>query len=191
MTTPTPHPLDHGRACLLITGPPGAGKSTVASLIAAALTRAALLRGDMVGRLVTSGYVWPLGDPADEAARQVQLCNHNLTRLASNFADTQFTPVIDWIVPDRDQLDFYREALRPHPLLLVVLTPSPQVCRSRDAARAPEEQFSFDGYDELLASMRDGFGQRGWWLDNSDLTAEATAILIGQHALHRALVPDN
>ena len=55
--------IDYGRACLLITGPPGAGKSTVSALIAQTLTRAALLRGDLVGRLVTSGYVWPLGQP--------------------------------------------------------------------------------------------------------------------------------
>ena len=191
MTNTAPTKIDHGRACLLITGPPGAGKSTVAALIAGVLTRAALLRGDLVGRLVTSGYVWPLGDPADEAARQVRLCNHNLTTLAGNFADQQFTPVIDWIVPDRDQLDFFRDALHPHPLLLVVLTPSPQVCRSRNEQRAPEEQFSFDGHNELLASMWDGFGNLGWWLDSSDLTAESTASLIGQHALDRALIVDD
>lgn len=30
--------LDHGRACLLITGAPGAGKSTISGLVAAALS---------------------------------------------------------------------------------------------------------------------------------------------------------
>lgn len=191
MTNTAAGSIDHGRACLLITGPPGAGKSTVSALIADTLTRAALLRGDLVGRLVASGYVWPLGEPAEEAEHQVHLCNQNLTMLATNFADQQFTPVIDWIVPDRDQLNFYRQALHPRPFLLVVLAPSQEVCHARNALRVPEEQFSFDGYDKLLTSMRDGFGDLGWWLDSSELTAQSTASLIVRHAFDRALILDS
>jgi hypothetical protein len=33
------------------------------------------------------GYVWPLGEPAVEAARQVELRNRNLCTLANNFSD--------------------------------------------------------------------------------------------------------
>jgi len=74
--------VDRGRACLLITGAPGAGKSTVSSLVAGALSRSALIDAYLVSRLVASGYVWPLGEPADEAARQVRLLNTNLCALA-------------------------------------------------------------------------------------------------------------
>ncbi len=125
--------LDHGRSCLLITGAPGAGKSTVSRLVAMALSRSALLNGDHVNRMIVSGRVWALGEPANEAARQVRLCNENHCGLAVNFADAGFTPVIDWIVPDRQQLDLYREALSPRRQLVVVLAPSIDVCQHRNS----------------------------------------------------------
>lgn len=107
-----------GHACLLITGAPGAGKSTISRLIADQLTRSALMDSFFVARLVASGYVWPLGEPADEAARQVRLQNTNLCALASNFADAGFTPIIDIVLPDGRQLDTYRKALASRRLLL-------------------------------------------------------------------------
>ena len=61
-------PLDLGRACLLVTGAPGAGKSTVSRLVAASLTRSALLDGYFVSGLVVSGRVWALGEPSDRTS---------------------------------------------------------------------------------------------------------------------------
>lgn len=173
--SPTADTLDSGRSCIIITGAPGAGKSTVSLLVAQALTRSALLNGDQINRLIVSGHVWALGEPAEEAARQVKLCNRNLCELAANFADAGFTPVIDWIVPDRDQLDFYLNALAPRRVLLIVLAPSIDVCRQRNAMRDPDDQFFFDGYESLSAPMRDGFGNVGWWFNTSGLTPEETA----------------
>lgn len=141
--------LDHGGACLLLTGAPGAGKSTVTRLVAQALTRSALLDAHSIGRMAVGGYVWPLGEPADEAAAQVRLVNANVCALAANFADAGFTPVIDWVVPDSQQLETYREVLTSHRLLLVVLDPGSAVCRHRNENRPTHEQFFFDGYEEL------------------------------------------
>lgn len=180
--------LDGGHACLLITGAPGAGKSTISRLIADELTRSALMDSYFVGRLVASGYVWPLGEPADEAARQVRLLNTNLCALAANFADAGFTPIIDIVVPDGEQLDTYRRALAPRRLLFVVLDPGVAVCQYRNEIRPPQQQFFFNGYDELRASMRRHFGSLGWWFDTSDLTAAQTAEQILNEALVRAVV---
>jgi chloramphenicol 3-O-phosphotransferase len=180
--------LDQGRACLLITGAPGAGKSTVSGLVAAALSRSALIDAYFVSRLVASGYVWPLGEPADEAARQVRLLNTNLCALAANFADAGFTPVIDVVLPDGEQLEDFRRALTPHRLLLVVLDPGADVCRLRNENRPPQDQFFFDGYDELRTSMRQGFADVGWWFDTSGLTPQQTAQRILDEGPVRAVV---
>jgi len=173
---------------MLITGPPGAGKSTVSGLVAGALSRAALIDAFYVSRLVTSGYVWPLGEPADEAARQVQLLNTNLCSLATNFAEAGFTPVIDFVLPDGEQLNTFREALGRYRLLLVVLDPGTATCQHRNKHRPEQDQFFFDGYEELRASMREGFGDVGWWFDTSRLTPQETAQQILDEGCARALV---
>ncbi|GAA2740005.1 hypothetical protein GCM10009868_00400 [Terrabacter aerolatus] len=180
--------LDRGGCCLLVTGAPGSGKTTVTRLVAAALERSALLRGDDISRLVVGGHVWALGEPADEAARQTRLCNDNIVALAANIADAGFTPVIDWIVPDRAQLDRYVEALAPRGLALVVLDPGSQACRDRNEQRHPDEQFAFDGHDALVSGMRADYGELGWWFDTSGLTPEETAERVVDHAYDHGFV---
>lgn len=170
--------LDHGRACLIVTGPPGAGKSSVARSVAERLQRSALLDGDAINALIVSGFVWALGEPAEEATRQVRLLHANLCTLAANFADAAITPVTDAVIPDRDRLDFFLETLAPRHVLLVVLAPSADICRTRNAGRPPETQFFFDGHEELMATMREDFGTIGWWLDSSSLSLEETVQLV-------------
>jgi adenylylsulfate kinase-like enzyme len=170
--------LDNGQACLIVTGAPAAGKSTVSSLVAEHLNSSARIDGYFISTLVASGYVWPLGEPAHEAARQVQLCNRNLCALAANFADSGFTPVIDTVIPEREQLDFFVDTLSPRRVLVVVLAPTIDICHHRNAIRDPEEQFFFDDYEGLTASMRAGFGSLGWWFDTSALTPHETAARI-------------
>lgn len=175
-------------SCLIVTGMPGAGKSTVTRLVAERLSRSARLDGDEMSRLVVSGHVWALGEPADEARRQVELCNRNLCTLANNFADAGFTPVIDWVIPSRAQLDFFVSLLRGREVLFVVLAPGIEACRHRNTTRDPLERFDFDGYEALEADMRRELGDVGWWFDTAALTASETAGRIVVEASLRARV---
>ncbi|MFM9368429.1 AAA family ATPase [Streptomyces sp. Da 82-17] len=174
--------------CLIVTGMPGAGKSTVTRLVAERLPRSARLDGDFISRLVVSGRVGALGEPADEAARQVELCNRNLCTLANNFADAGFVPVIDWVVPDRKQLDFFVSLLPARNVLFVVLAPGVEACRYRNTLRDPRERFDFDGYEELDAAMKRELGDAGWWFDTAALTPEESADRVLREARRRATV---
>ena len=175
-------------ACLLVTGMPGAGKSTVTRLVAERLPRSARLGGDEVNQMIVNGFVWALGEPADEAARQVELLHRNLCALANNFIDAGFTPLIDAMIPSRAKLDFFLDLLSSRQVLFVVLTPGIEVCRHRNEIRDPAERFDFDGYDALEADMHREFGDAGWWFDTSALTPTETADRIVAEAHRRARV---
>ncbi|MGC4938687.1 AAA family ATPase [Kribbella sp. DT2] len=164
--------------CLLVTGMPGAGKSTVTKLVAQRLDRSARLGGDEVNAMIVNGFVWALGEPADEAARQVELLHRNLCALAGNFSDAGFTPLIDAMIPSREKLDFFVDLLAPRRVLLVVLAPGIEICRYRNTVRDPEDRFDFDGYEALEAAMKRELGDAGWWIDTADLTPARTADLI-------------
>src|SRR5690349_16937198 len=107
--------------CVIVSGMPGAGKSTVTALAARWLPRAAQVKGDDVNKMILSGRVWFMGEPADEALRQDELCNRNMCLLANNFVDFGFTVLMDTVVADRAELGFLVGLLTPRPVRLVTL----------------------------------------------------------------------
>ena len=177
--------------CVIVTGMPGAGKTTITALAAGLLPRAAQVGGDAVNDMVRSGFVWFMGTPTDEALRQDELCNRNLCALANNFSDFGFTVLMDTVLADRSELDFFLALMSPRPVRLVVLDPGIDVCKARNAGRDPEDHFQFDGYERLHADMEREFGDVGWWLDTSGMTADQAADMLVAEMASRttALVP--
>jgi len=172
--------------CVIVSGMPAAGKSTVTALAARLLPRAAQVKGDAVNQMVLSGRVWFMGKPRDEARRQDELCNRNMCSLANNFVDFGFTVLMDTVVADRAELDFLLTLLSPRPVRLVTLAPGVDECRHRNATRHPDEQFEFDGYEQLEADMKRELGDVGWWFDTSALTPTRTAEQLVNEAVERA-----
>jgi adenylate kinase len=167
--------IDEMSGCVIVTGMPGAGKTTVTSLAARLMPRGAQVGGDAVNAMIRSGFVWFMGQPTEEALRQDELSNRNMCSLANNFIDFEFTVLMDTVLVDRSELDFFIALMSPRPVRLVVLDPGIDMCKARNAGRDPEAQFDFDGYERLDADMKREFGDIGWWLDTSDITADQTA----------------
>jgi chloramphenicol 3-O-phosphotransferase len=167
---------------------PGAGKSTVTRLAARLLPRAAQVKADDVNEMILRGRVGFGMEPADEAARQLELCDRNLCALANNFIDFGFTVLMDQIVVDQPALEFLVGLMAPRPVRLVTLAPSVEVCEHRNATRDPDESWVFDGYHQLDADMRRDIGDTGWWFDTSALTPEETAQQLLGEAAHRGML---
>ena len=71
----------------LISGIPGAGKTTVGRLLAGRFERSVLIEGDRLQEWIVSGNVWPGLEPAAESSRQMRLNRRNQCLLAQSYAE--------------------------------------------------------------------------------------------------------
>ena len=178
----------------LISGIPGAGKTTVARLLAERFERSAIIEGDLLQGWIVSGGVWPGAAPAEESARQIQLNMRNQCLLARSYAAAGFTPVIDYVVVSRAGLGEYRHGLAGLALHLVVLHPGKNVVIAREAAREKSQRHRdkhgltigehFAHLEQPLVAELTGFGL---WIDNAGLSPQATVDAILAQREHARL----
>ncbi len=158
---------------LLISGVPGAGKTTVSEIVARRLPRAALIHGDTVHNFVVSGLVPPSGPPAAEADRQLRLRDRNMAALAGNFVEAGFVAVIDDVFVFKARLQRFLRFLSARPVYLAMLAPNIDVVRHRDATRPDKTVFHIWSHlDEVMRREMVGVGV---WIDSSGMSAEETA----------------
>jgi predicted kinase len=159
---------------LILSGAPGAGKSTVARALADRYDRVAHIDVDTLRHFITpTGYIAP-GRPGFE--RQQRLGVRNACGLALNFLEERFAVIIDDTVTSASELAAYRDALAVAGVVAhyVRLMPSLAVCQSRNLARA-EGRVRPGRVEEVWRALQDAGDIGGASIDSSELSAFETA----------------
>jgi lincosamide nucleotidyltransferase A/C/D/E len=192
-----PRPVDHHdlarleavaddpTGILVVSGIPGAGKSTVAAALAARCRAGVHLEGDTLQRSIRSGGRWAHEAPWTEAHRQLQVRTRAAGVLADTYRHDGFVPVHDDIYVSRERLDLLLAATTVRPLRLVVLAPTVDVVLGRDGAR--DTKTVGDRWVHLDAVQRTELAGIGLWVDSSHRTVAETVDMIWR-ALDDAVV---
>jgi predicted kinase len=152
----------------LVTGIPGAGKTTVSQALAARFERGVHIEADVLQKMIVSGGEWPTPPPTGEAQRQILLRYRHGAMLARSFREGGFTTVIDDVVLGEMTAN-YRNYLEELTTYLVVLAPRLEVVAKRDAGR---DKNVFHVWSYLDGVLRETMAGLGAWIDTSDMTVE-------------------
>jgi GrpB-like predicted nucleotidyltransferase (UPF0157 family) len=153
-----------------------AGKSTVASLLAARFERGVHLEGDFFRRCIVSGRQEMTPDASTVAVEQLNLRYRLAAHATDSYVDAGFTVVVEDVVAG-SLLGGYRTMIRSRPCHVIVLLPSPEAVSAREAGR-DAEGYTHWTVEQLYRGFVDETPRVGIWLDTSAQTPPETVDAI-------------
>ena len=155
---------------LLLTGPAGAGKTTVATAWCRRRAKAAMIQLDEVRGLIVSGYVDPQGEPTAVHREQYEIAARGCIALAREFVAAGYDVATDVCCPPSVFDEIWRPALAGLDWRLVVLRPSLDETLRRGRERDKRVR------EDIVVSQHASEG--GWatelQLDSSGLSVDET-----------------
>jgi AAA domain len=156
----------------IVTGPPGAGKSTVSALLARSRPLSVRLAGDQVFHWIISGYEppWMPG-----TIRQNETVTAAIAASARRFVLGGYDVFVDAIVGPWFLAHFLRAAELEDGPQYVILRPSRQVALARATSRADRDDLVDRGpVDSMYTAFEDLGSFEAHVLDSSNQDAAAT-----------------
>jgi tRNA uridine 5-carbamoylmethylation protein Kti12 len=151
----------------ILTGPPAAGKSTIAPLLAQRLDRCAVIDVDQLRAMVVQPHTPPW--QGEEGLTQLALGAANACILAANFNRAYFHVVILDVITN-ETVRIYRRQLEELDHCIFLLLPTLETVLQRNRERG---QSLTDAQVQLLYEWQQRLADVDHRLDTSELTAEA------------------
>jgi adenylate kinase family enzyme len=172
---------------LIVTGPPGAGKTTAARLIAGSRERSVHVESDRFFDFIASGFVEPW---RPESRVQNEVVMRVVAEAAARYAHAGYFTVIDGIVIPRFFLEPLRTRLadQGHAVAYAVLRPSLQSCIARATARASSPLADPAVIDQLWHEFADLDALERHVIDDDELSPERTAAALAERLRDGALL---
>ena len=158
-----------------MSGPPGAGKTTVSALLAGEAERGVHLESDWFFQSIRGGYVYPA---LPESQEQNEVVMRAVADAAAAYANGGYFTVIEGIISPRWFMNPVRDRLREHGVdaAYAILRAPLEVCLERAHGRARDPVESDDVVRQLYADFEGEFEEHVIDTGALDVAGAATRI---------------